>query len=295
MSEDIAFLGLGVMGGPMAGHLAAAGHRVTVYNRTATKARAWLSEYRGAAAVTPADAAKSARFVFSCVGGDDDLRAVTVGRDGAFATMRPGAVFVDHTTTSAEAAREAAERARSDGLDFLDAPVAGGESGARQGALSIMVGGDAVAFERAAPLLQAYGRSILHMGPAGAGQLTKMANQICATGIIASLAESLSFAERAGLDGDKVVEAVSNGSAASWQVVHRAEPMLQRDFSAGGAVGLLHKDLGICLDEAARIGASLPVVELVRSYYETFVGRGEGALDAACVIDLFNGRSGGAR
>ena len=294
MSEDVAFLGLGVMGGPMAGHLAAAGHRVTVYNRTATKAQAWLSRCGGAAAATPAEAARSARFVFSCVGGDDDLRAVTVGQDGAFPAMQPGAVYVDHTTTSAEVAREVAERARSGGLGFLDAPIAGGEPGALQGALSIMVGGDAGVFEQAAPLLKVYGRSVLHMGPVGTGQLTKMVNQICATGIIASLAEGLSFAERAGLDGDKVIEVISNGSAASWQVGNRAKPMLQRDFSAGGAVGLLHKDLGICLEEAARIGTSLPVAELVRSYHETFVDRGEGKLDAACLIDLFNGKSGGA-
>lgn len=294
MSENVAFLGLGVMGGPMAGHLAAAGHRVTVCNRTAARARAWAAEHGGAVAATPAEAAATARFVFSCVGDDDDLRAVTVGRDGAFPAMRPGAVFVDHTTTSAGAAREAAERARSGGFDFLDAPVAGGEPGARRGALSVMAGGDAGAFARAAPLLKAYGRSVLHMGPAGAGQLAKMVNQICATGIVASLAEGLSFAERAGLDGDRMVEAISNGSAASWQADTRARPMLRRDFGAGGAVGLLYKDLGICLDEAARIGASLPVAELARSYYRTFVDRGEGGLDAACVIGLFDGRDGGA-
>ncbi|MBH63270.1 MAG: oxidoreductase [Alphaproteobacteria bacterium] len=294
MSEEVAFLGVGAMGGPMAGHLAAAGHKVTVYNRTSAKAEAWIDKHLGVGAATVDKAVGAASFVFSCVGGDDDLRDVTRGEGGAFANMQPGAVFIDHTTTSAAVAREVADKARSLGLNFLDAPIAGGETGAQQGALSIMVGGDPDTFERAAPLLSVYGRSIQHMGPVGAGQLTKMVNQICATGIIQSLAEGLSFAEKAGLDGDRVIEVISNGSAASWQIGNRAKPMLERDFSAGGTVGLLHKDLGIVLDEAERMGASLPVVKLVRSFYEKFVDQGDGNFDAACLIDLLDGRSGDA-
>lgn len=290
MSERIAFLGLGVMGAPIAGHLAAAGHHVTVYNRTAARAEAWASQHGGATAASPREASEAAQFVFSCVGGDDDLRAVTMGEEGAFASMKPGTVFIDHTTTSAGVAREVAAEAKSRKLTFLDAPIAGGESGAQKGILSIMVGGDADAYETVAALMAPYAKSVQHMGPAGSGQLTKMVNQICATGIIQSLAEGLSFAEKAGLDGDKVIEVITNGSAGSWQIGNRARPMLDRDFSSGGAVGLLHKDLGICLAEADGMGASLPVVELVRSFYEKFVERGDGRLDAACLIELLNGK-----
>ena len=289
MSEEVAFIGLGSMGGPIAGHLAEAGHNVTVYNRTSAKADAWVSEYGGTAAATLHEAAESARFVFSCVGGDDDLRSITMGEDGVFRTMQKDAVFVDHTTTSAEVAQQVAEQAQAGGFSFLDAPLAGGETGAQRGVLSIMVGGDAGAFEQAAPLMETYGRSVLHMGDAGAGQLTKMVNQICITGIVESLAEGLSFAERADLDGEKVIEVISNGSAASWQIGNRATAMLLRDFSAGGTVELLRKDLDICLNEAARIGASLPVVTLVQSYYEQIIERGDGKLDAASLISLLNG------
>ena len=277
------------MGGPIAGHLAGAGHKVTVYNRTSAKADAWVSEYGGAAAATPQEAAGSAQIVFSCVGGDDDLRSITMGEDGVFQAMQKGAVFVDHTTTSAEVARQVAERAQASRLSFLDAPLAGGVSGAQRGVLSIMVGGDAGAFEQAAPLMEIYGQSVLHLGQVGAGQLTKMVNQICVTGIIESLAEGLSFAERAGLDGDKVIEAISNGSASSWQIGNRAAAMLQKDFSGGGTVELLRKDLDICLKEAARMGGSLPVVDLVQSYYKQIIDRGDGSLDAACLISLLNG------
>jgi 3-hydroxyisobutyrate dehydrogenase-like beta-hydroxyacid dehydrogenase len=289
MTEEVAFVGLGAMGGPIAGHLAAAGHTVTVYNRTSATADAWVSEYGGTAAATLQEAAKSARFVFSCVGGDDDLRAITTGEDGVFRVMQTGAVYVDHTTTSAEVAQQVGEQAKADGFSFLDAPLAGGVSGAQRGVLSIMVGGDAGAFERAAPLMETYGQSVLHLGQSGAGQLTKMVNQICVTGIIESLAEGLSFAQRAGLDGEKVIEAISNGSAASWQIGNRAAAMLRRDFSAGGTVELLRKDLDICLKEAARIGGSLPVVNLVQSFYEQIIERGDGKLDAASLISLLNG------
>ena len=289
MTEEIAFVGLGAMGGPIAGHLAGAGHKVTVHNRTSAKADAWVSEYGGTAAATPQEAARSAQFVFSCVGGDDDLRAITTGEDGVFGVMQKGAVFVDHTTTSAEVAQQVAEQAQAGGISFLDAPLAGGETGAQRGVLSIMVGGDAGAFEQAAPLMETYGRSVLHMGDAGAGQLTKMVNQICVTGIVESLAEGLSFAERADLDGEKVIEVISNGSAGSWQIGNRATAMLQRDFGAGGTVELLRKDLDICLNEAARIGASLPVVTLVQSFYEQIIERGDGKLDAASLISLLNG------
>jgi len=289
MTEHVAFIGLGAMGGPIAGHLARAGHDVTVYNRTSAKADAWVSEYGGTVAGTLQEAAESTKFVFSCVGGDDDLRSITTGEDGVFQAMQKGAVFVDHTTTSAEVARQIAEQAQAGRLSFLDAPLAGGVSGAQRGVLSIMVGGDAEAFGQAAPLMETYGQSVLHMGSVGAGQLTKMVNQICVTGIIESLAEGLSFAERAGLDGDRVIEAISNGSASSWQIGNRATAMLQRNFSGGGTVELLRKDLDICLNEAARMGGSLPVVDLVRSYYRQIIDRGDGGLDAASLISLLNG------
>jgi 3-hydroxyisobutyrate dehydrogenase len=292
MAEKVAFLGLGAMGSPMASHLLAAGHRVTVYNRTPAKAIAWIERHGGKAAATPGEAVGAAQFVFTCVGGDDDLRAVTLGEGGAFQSMQPNAVFVDHTTTSANVAREVGENARSYQLQFLDAPIAGGEIGAQQGALSIMVGGDVDAFEQAAPVMAAYGRSIQHMGSIGTGQLTKMVNQICATGIIQSLAEGLLFAEKAGLNGEKVIEVISNGSAASWQIGNRAKAMIERDFSAGGTVGHLYKDLEICLDEAAQMGASLPVASLVRLFYEKFVVRGDGNLDAACLIELLEREHG---
>ena len=280
------------MGGPMAGHLVAAGHSVTVYNRTPAKAKAWIDRHGGMGATTLGEAVRAAQFVFNCVGGDDDLQAVTLGEGGAFQSMQANAIFVDHTTTSANIAREVGEKARSHQLHFLDAPIAGGTTGAQRGALSIMVGGNVDAFERAASLMAAYACSIQHMGPIGAGQLTKMVNQICATGIIQSLAEGLSFAEKAGLNGDKVIDVLSNGSAASWQIGNRAKTMMERDFSAGGTVGLLYKDLIICLEEAAQMGVPLPVAALVRAFYQRFVEQGEGNLDAACLIDLLDKESG---
>jgi 3-hydroxyisobutyrate dehydrogenase len=279
----------------MAGHLARVGHSVTVFNRTMARAEAWASEHGGRCAPTPASAASGVDFVFCCVGGDDDLRAITLGPEGALGAMRPGTTLVDHTTTSAGVAREVGARAAECGVGFVDAPVAGGVKGAVAGKLSVMMGGDTESVERVAPLIDAYAAGRRHMGSIGSGQLTKMVNQICATGIIQSLAEGLAFAERAGLDGEAVIDVISKGSAASWQIGNRARPMLDRDFSGGGGVGLLFKDLGICLEEAARLGIDLPVATLVRSFYRRFVDDGAGGLDAACVISLIDGsRDSGA-
>jgi 3-hydroxyisobutyrate dehydrogenase-like beta-hydroxyacid dehydrogenase len=277
MNTAIAFLGLGAMGYPMAGHLARAGHRVTVYNRTATKAAAWVAEYGGGQAATPAEAAAGAEAVICCLGGDDDVRQIALGPDGALAAMAPGSLLIDHTTTSAALAREvaaataAAAAATEQKIEFVDAPIAGGVKGARAGSLSIMAGGEAAAVERAGAIVAPYARGFEHMGPVGAGQLTKMVNQICASGIIQSLAEGLAFAQRAGLDDAKVIEVIAKGSAASFQIGNRAETMQVRDFSAGGTIALLGKDLAICLEEAERLGLELPILDLVKGFYAEIV------------------------
>jgi 3-hydroxyisobutyrate dehydrogenase-like beta-hydroxyacid dehydrogenase len=265
--------------------LARAGHDGTVHNRSARKAEAWAEEYGGRMAATPEAAARGAAAVFLAVGDDDDVRAVTCGPDGAFQGMARGSVLVDHTTTSAALARELAEEAERRGLFFLDAPLAGGQKGANAGKLSIMIGGDAGAAQRVKPLLHHYAAGIEHMGPPGSGQLTKMVNQICATGIIQSLAEGINFAQKAGLDDRKVVEVISKGSAASWQIGNRAQPMQRRDFSAGGSVSLLFKDLDICLEEARRLGVKLPLLELVQRFYGEIVAEGRGGLDAASLVE----------
>jgi 3-hydroxyisobutyrate dehydrogenase len=282
----LAFLGLGVMGYPMAGHLARAGHEVTVYNRTAAKAADWVKEYGGAAAATPAEAAKGCELVFSCVGNDDDLRQVAAGPDGAFAGMEKGAVLVDHTTASADIARELAEQANGQGFGFLDAPVSGGQAGAVNGKLTIMVGGEPASFERAQPVMAHYGRAVTLMGPAGAGQLTKMVNQICIAGLVQALAEGLNFAQRAGLDPLKVVEVISKGAAQSWQMDNRVEAMVGGKFEFGFAVDWMRKDLGICLEEAKRNGAGLPVTALVDQFYARIQARGGKRWDTSSLIDL---------
>ncbi len=282
---DIGFIGLGVMGAPMAGHLARAGHCVTVYNRTASRAAAWVTEYGGQAAPTPAAAAHGADVVLACVGNDDDLRAVTLGPDGAFAAMRPGALFVDHTTVSAEIARELAA-ARTD-LLVLDAPVSGGQAGAVNGALTIMCGGTSEAFAAAEPVLAAYAKRIGHMGPAGSGQLTKMVNQLCIAGVLQGLSEGLAFARAAGLDSDAVVDVISKGAAQSWQMDNRAATMARGEFDFGFAVDWMRKDLGLVLAEAGRLGLDLPVAALVDGFYAEVQAMGGGRQDTSSLIRRF--------
>ena len=280
----VAFLGLGVMGHPMAGHLLRAGHRVTVYNRTAARAAAWVAEYGGAHAPTPAAAALDADFVFACVGNDDDLRSITVGPEGAFAAMRPGAVFVDHTTASAAVASELAAAAASRGLAFVDAPVSGGNVGALKGTLTVMCGGDVAAFEAMRPVAMAYSRAVTLLGPSGAGQLAKMVNQICIAGLLQGLAEGIAFGERAGLDMKLVLEVIRQGAAQSWQLENRGPTMIERRFDFGFAIDWMRKDLGIALDEARRNGAQLPVTALVDQFYADLQADGQGRDDTSSLI-----------
>ena len=280
----VAFLGLGVMGYPMAGHLAAQGHDVTVYNRTAAKAEAWVAEHGGASAATPAEAAKGADFVMTCVGNDDDLRAVCAGPEGAFAGMEKGAVLVDHTTVSAKVTAELYALAAEQGLGFVDAPISGGQAGAENGALSVMCGGDAAVFERAAPVIDAYAKICRLMGPSGAGQMTKMCNQIAIAGLVQGLSEALHFAQKAGLDGEKVVEVISQGAAGSWQMSNRYQTMLADAFEHGFAVDWMRKDLGICLSTGDEIGAPLPVTALVDQFYKDVQAMGGGRWDTSSLI-----------
>lgn len=279
-----AFIGLGVMGSPMAGHLVKSGHKVTVFNRTPAKAQAWCEEYGGERAATPAQAAAEADFVFICVGNDEDVRAVALGDTGALAGMAAGAVLVDHSTVSAHLARELAEAAGACDVGFLDAPVSGGQAGAENGALTIMVGGEEAVFERAAPVMDAYARAVTLMGPAGSGQLTKMVNQITVAGLIEALAEGLAFAVNAGLDAKKVVDVISKGAAQSWQMENRAGTMLEGEFDFGFAVDWMRKDLDICLEEAKRNGSELPVAELVNRFYEEIQKAGGGRRDTSSLI-----------
>ncbi len=280
----IAFLGLGVMGYPMAGHLAASGYEVGVYNRSPQKAEAWLNQHKGRAFPTPREACEGAKFVFSCVGNDEDLRAVVLGPDGALAGMSAGATLVDHTTTSAQVAREICGLCQERGVDMLDAPVSGGEAGAVNAALTIMVGGEANVFEAAEPVMMAYGRAARCMGPIGAGQLTKMVNQICIGGLLQGLSEGLAFAQKAGLDGRAVIDVISKGAAQSWQMENRFETMLDDRFDFGFAVDWMIKDLGICLDEAERNGSQLPITEIVKSYYGEVQNVGGGRWDTSSLI-----------
>lgn len=265
----VAFLGLGVMGYPMAGHLKnKGGHDVTVYNRTTAKAEKWVAEHGGAFARTPAEAAEGKDFVFSCVGNDDDLRSVTTGPDGCFKAMRKGAVYIDNTTASAEVARELAEKADAGGFGALDAPVSGGQAGAENGVLTVMVGGEQAVFDKARPVIDSFARMVGLMGPAGAGQLTKMINQIAIAGLVQGLAEGMHFGKKAGLDLKKVIEVISKGAAGSWQMENRHKTMIAGKYDFGFAVDWMRKDLGICLDEADRNGAKLPVTALVDQFYK---------------------------
>jgi 3-hydroxyisobutyrate dehydrogenase-like beta-hydroxyacid dehydrogenase len=282
----VAFLGLGVMGYPMAGHLAAAGHDVTVYNRTSAKADAWYKQYGGAVAATPADAASGAEFVFSCVGDDADIRSVTSGEQGAFSAMLPDAVFVDNTTASADVARELYAASKDAGLNFIDAPVSGGQAGAENGKLTVMCGGDDAAFARAEPLMACYGARVTHMGAPGSGQLTKMVNQICIAGLVQGLSEALNFGKQAELDIEKVLGVISGGAAQSWQMENRGSTMARDEFDFGFAVDWMRKDLRICLAEAANNGAELPVTALVAQFYAALSYQGFGRNDTSALIRL---------
>ena len=280
----VAFLGLGVMGYPMAGHLAANGHDVTVYNRTGSKAEAWAGEHSGVAATSPAEAAAEAEFVFSCVGNDDDLRSVFTGPDGALASMKGGSVYVDHTTVSAAVTRELSALSEDRDIAFVDAPVSGGQAGAENGVLSIMCGGPEIAYERAEPVMMSYARICRRLGGTGAGQLTKMVNQICIAGLVQGLSEGLHFAEKVGLDGKAVVEVISQGAAGSWQMDNRHETMLDGEFEFGFAVDWMRKDLGICLSAADEAGASLPVTALVDQFYKDVQRLGGSRWDTSSLI-----------
>ncbi len=282
----VAWIGLGVMGYPMAGHLARAGHDVTVYNRTAEKAERWVTEHGGSAAPTPREAARNADFVLACVGNDDDLRQVTVGEDGAFHGMKEGAVFVDHTTASADVARELHAKAASMGLGFIDAPVSGGQAGAEKGQLTVMCGGDPDVYEKAAPVIAAYARMQRLMGPAGSGQLTKMVNQICIGGLVQALAEGIHFCKKAGLDVEAVISVISKGAAQSWQMENRYATMAAGEFDFGFAVDWMRKDFAICLEEARRNGARLPVTALVDQFYAQVQAMGGGRWDTSSLIAL---------
>ena len=284
----VAFLGLGVMGYPMAGHLALAGHPVTVYNRTAPKAEAFVAQLSGQAQVgradTPAQAAAGADIVFCCVGNDEDLRSVVLGEQGAFAGMAPGAIFVDHTTASANVARELDQAARAKGLQFIDAPVSGGQAGAQNGLLTVMCGGDAAAFEVVKPVAMAYARAVTLMGPVGAGQLTKMVNQICIAGLVQGLSEAIAFGQRAGLDMNQALGVIGKGAAQSWQLDNRGPTMVEGKFDFGFAVDWMRKDLGLVLDEAKRNGARLPVTALVDQFYADVQDMGGGRWDTSSLI-----------
>lgn len=281
----VAYLGLGVMGYPMAGHLKnKGGHDVTVYNRTAAKAEKWVAEHGGELALTPRQAAEGKDFVFSCVGNDDDLRSVTIGPDGAFHGMKEGSIFIDNTTASAEVARELAAEAEKRGVSFLDAPVSGGQAGAENGVLTVMVGGADDAFERAKPVISAFARMVGLMGPVGAGQLTKMINQICIAGLVQGLAEAIHFSKKSGLDVEKVVDVISKGAAGSWQMENRHKTMNAGKYDFGFAVDWMRKDLGICLAEADRNGARLPVTALVDQFYKDVQAMGGSRWDTSSLL-----------
>ncbi|HBS22969.1 3-hydroxyisobutyrate dehydrogenase-like beta-hydroxyacid dehydrogenase [Thalassospira sp. MBR-102] len=281
-----AFIGLGVMGYPMAGHLQKAGHDVTVFNRTAAKADKWAGEYGGKSAPTPAEAANGAEFVFICVGNDDDLRSVVLGETGALAGAAKNAVMIDNTTASADVARELYAAAKDAGVSFIDAPVSGGQAGAENGILTVMCGGDQAAFDRAAPVIDAFARSCKLMGESGSGQLTKMVNQICIAGLVQGLSEGVNFGRKAGLDMEKVLDVISKGAAGSWQMENRGKTMVEDKFDFGFAVDWMRKDLGICLEESKRNGARLPVTALVDQFYAQVQERGGNRWDTSSLIDL---------
>jgi 3-hydroxyisobutyrate dehydrogenase-like beta-hydroxyacid dehydrogenase len=282
--RKLAFLGLGVMGHPMAGHLAGAGHQVTVYNRTASKAQAWANEFTGAHAATPREAAAGAELVFACVGNDDDLRSVTLGPDGAFAGMQGGAVFIDHTTASAEVARELYAAAQAKGLHFIDAPVSGGQAGAVNGALTVMCGGDAAPFDAMKPVAMNFAKAVTRIGDSGAGQLAKMVNQVAIAGLLQGLSEAIAFGQKAGLDMPLVLDVIGKGAAQSWQMDNRGKTMVEGKFDFGFAVDWMRKDLGLVLDEGRRNGAVLPVTALVDQFYGDVQALGGQRWDTSSLI-----------
>lgn len=282
--KTVAFIGLGTMGYPMAGHLAQAGHRVTVYNRTAAKAQKWVTEYTGKAAATPKEAAQGADYVFTCVGNDDDLRSVLLGETGAFAGMKKGAVLVDCTTDSAQVAREMADKARELGLDFMDAPVSGGQAGAVNGVLTVMCGADEKTFDAARPTVMAFAQAVTRIGDVGCGQLAKMCNQICIAGIVQSLSESIAFGLNAGLDMKLVLDVIGKGAAQSWQMDNRGGTMIDGQFNFGFAIDWMRKDLGLCLAEAKKNGSSLPTVALIDQFYGELQAKGDGRSDTSVLI-----------
>lgn len=286
MSTKVCFIGLGVMGCPMAGHLSNAGYDVTVYNRTAEKAENWKQTYKGSSASTPADAARDADFIFACVGNDDDLREVTIGPGGAFESVKAGAVFVDNTTTSAIVARELSAIAEEKGFSFLDAPVSGGQAGAENGKLTVMIGGNEAAFEKAVPVIESFAASVRLLGPSGFGQLTKMVNQVCIAGLVQALSEGIHFAKRAGLDVEKVMDVISKGAAQSWQMENRFATMMNNEFEFGFAVDWMRKDLGIAMKEAGKNGAILPITEIVDGYYAEIQEMGGNRWDTSSLIAL---------
>jgi len=283
-ARSVAFLGLGVMGFPMAGHLALAGHRVTVYNRSAAKAQAWVDEFKGKSAATPRQAVAGCDMVFSCVGNDDDLRSVALGPDGALAGMQAGAILVDHTTASADVARELGAQAQQQGLRFIDAPVSGGQAGAQNGQLTVMCGGEAAAFEAARPVAMAFSRAFTLLGPHGAGQLAKMVNQIAIAGLVQGLSEAIAFGQKAGLDMEQVLGVIGKGAAQSWQMDNRGKTMVEGKFDYGFAVDWMRKDLGLCLQEARRNGARLPVTALVDQFYSDVQAMGGRRWDTSSLI-----------
>ena len=280
----VAFLGLGVMGHPMAGHLARAGHKVCVYNRNAAKAQAWVDEYGGRAAPTPGEAAHGAEIVFACVGNDDDLRSIVLGQNGAFAGMGPGAIFVDHTTASAEVARELFAAAQTLNLDFVDAPVSGGQAGAVNGVLTVMCGADAEAFDKIQPVALAFAKAVTRVGESGAGQLAKMVNQICIAGLVQGLSEAIAFGQKAGLDMKLVLDVIGKGAAQSWQMDNRGKTMVDDKFDFGFAVDWMRKDLGLVMDEARRNGARVPVTALVDQFYADVQALGGNRWDTSSLI-----------
>ncbi len=282
----VAFLGLGVMGFPMAGHIAARGHEVTVYNRSAAKAQAWVKKHGGKSAPTPAAAAAGADFVFMCVGNDHDLAEVALGANGALAGMKAGTILVDNTTASSEIARRIHAAAKEKGVGFLDAPVSGGQAGAEKGQLTVMVGGDQDVFERAQPIIASYAKAVTLMGPSGSGQLTKMVNQVCIAGLVQGLSEGLAFAEKAGLDGNLVLDVITKGAAGSWQMENRGRTMLERKFDFGFAVDWMRKDLDIVMTEAKRNGARLPITAIIDQCYAEIQKQGGGRLDTSSLIKL---------
>ena len=281
-----AFVGLGVMGYPMAGHLVSAGHDVTVYNRTASRAEAWVAEYGGTAAPTPAGAAADAEFVFVCVGNDDDVRSVTLSPGGVIESMAAGSILVDHTTASADLAQELHAEAGERGVGFVDAPISGGQAGAENGVLTVMCGGDQADFDRAEPVIDSYAKAVTLLGGPGSGQRTKMVNQICIAGLVQGLAEGIDFARRAGLDVEQVVATISQGAAGSWQMANRGVTMARREFDFGFALDWMRKDLAICFAEAERIGATLPLTSVIDQYYARLQRQGHGRWDTSSLIEL---------